>query len=108
MDKLGADFFATIEDIRTKFGVKPVAMVLPIGSENNFSGVIQVLEGKAWQFDPNAKAEPQEIPVPENLREKLAQMKQELIEAIAETDDILMEKYLNGEEINSLDRKSVV
>ena len=92
MDKLGADFFATIEDIRTKFGVKPVAMVLPIGSENNFSGVIQVLEGKAWQFDPNAKAEPQEIPVPENLREKLAQMKQELIEAIAETDNILMEK----------------
>lgn len=108
MDKLGADFFATIEDIRTKFGVKPVAMVLPIGSENNFSGVIQVLEGKAWQFDPNAKAEPQEIPVPENLREKLAQMKQELIEAIAETDDILMEKYLNGEEINLNELKTAL
>lgn len=100
MDKLGADFFATIEDIRTKFGVKPVAMVLPIGSENNFSGVIQVLEGKAWQFDPNAKAEPQEIPVPENLREKLAQMKLALTEAIAETDDKLMEKYLNGEQLS--------
>ena len=108
MDKLGADFFATIEDIRTKFGVKPVAMVLPIGSENNFSGVIQVLEGKAWQFDPNAKAEPKEIPVPENLREKLAQMKQELIEAIAETDDILMEKYLNGEEINLNELKTAL
>lgn len=108
MDKLGADFFATIEDIRTKFGVKPVAMVLPIGSENNFSGVIQVLEGKAWQFDPNAKAEPQEIPVPEDLKEKLSQMKQELIEAIAETDDILMEKYLNGEEISLNELKTAL
>lgn len=108
MDKLGADFFATIEDIKTKFGVKPVAMVLPIGAENQFSGIIQVLEGKAWQFDPDAKADPQEIPVPEELKEKLAQMKQELTEAIAETDDTLMEKYLNGEEISLNELKAAL
>jgi elongation factor G len=108
MDKVGADYFATIEDIKVKFGVKPAPMVLPIGAENDFRGVVQVLEGKAWEFDQDAKSEPKEIPVPEELQAKLAEMKMQLTEAIAETDDALMEKYLNGEEIGINELKSAL
>jgi elongation factor G len=108
MDKLGADFLATIEDIRVKFGVKPAPMVLPIGAENDFQGVIQLLEQKAWHFDPDAAKDPQEIPVPETLKEQMTQMRQQLIEAIAETDDVLMEKYLNGEELGVNELKAAL
>ncbi|MBQ6450114.1 elongation factor G [bacterium] len=108
MDKLGADYFATIEDIKEKFGVKPAPMVLPIGAENNFRGLIQVLEQKAWEFDHDAKHDPKEIPVPEELKDKLAQMRQNLVEMIAETDDTLMEKYLNGEELSVNELKAAL
>ena len=108
MDKLGADFFATIEDIKAKFGVQPAIMVLPIGAENDFRGIIQILERKAWEFDQNAKDEPKEIPIPDDLKAKVEEVRLGLIEAIAETDDALMEKYLNGEEININELKAAL
>ncbi len=99
MDKLGADFFATIDDIKNKFGVKPAIMVLPIGAENDFRGIIQILERKAWAFDQKAEDEPEEIEIPAELKDKLEEVRLGLVEAIAETDDDLMEKYLEGKEI---------
>lgn len=108
MDKLGADFFATIEDIKVKFGVKPAVMVLPIGAENDFRGIIQILERKAWEFDQDAKDEPQEIDIPDELKDKVEEVRLGLIEAIAETDDVLMEKYLNGEEISVNELKTAL
>jgi elongation factor G len=108
MDKVGADYFATIDDIKVKFGVKPAPMVLPIGAENDFRGVIQVLEEKAWEFDHSAKDEPKEIPIPEDLKVPLATLRQQLIESIAETDDALMEKYLNGEQLPLNDLKAAL
>ncbi|MDO5561185.1 MAG: elongation factor G [bacterium] len=108
MDKLGADFFATIEDIKAKFGVKPAVMVLPIGAENDFRGIIQILERKAWEFDQDAKDEPKEIAIPDELKDKVEEVRLGLIEAIAETDDALMEKYLNGEEISINELKTAL
>ncbi len=108
MDKMGADYFATIEDIKAKFGVRPAPMVLPIGAENDFKGIIQILEGRAWEFDPQGKNDPKSIDIPADLKDKVAQMKTELIEAIAETDDVLMEKYFNGEEISINELKAAL
>ena len=101
MDKLGADFFATIEDVRTKFGVKPVAMVLPIGAEDNFKGVIQLLEREAYVFDPkDATKAPEKIDIPAEFKDAVEENRAKLIEAVAETDDALLEKFFAGDEIS--------
>ena len=101
MDKLGADFKAVIEDIKMKFGVKPAVMVLPIGAENSFQGVIQLLEKKAQFWEDHATAtEPEEREIPEEYRDEVEKMRANLVEAIAETDDTLMNKYLGEEEIS--------
>ncbi|MFZ5376413.1 MAG: elongation factor G [Patescibacteria group bacterium] len=106
MDKLGADFLATVEDIRVKFGVKPAPMVLPMGSENQFQGVIQLLERRAlfWK-DHEADTEPEIKEIPEEYKEQVELRRAQLVEAIAETDDELMEKFLNEEEIALNDLK---
>src|SRR3989338_1831214 len=81
MDKLGADFLATVEDIRTKFGVKPAVMVLPMGAENNFKGVIQLLERQAlfWK-DTAADTEPTVQYIPEEYRAQVEELRAQLIE----------------------------
>ncbi len=100
MDKLGADFKATVEDIRTKFGVKPAVMVLPMGSEDNFDGVINLLTRQAYFWeDHEAATEPEVKEIPEQYQAEAEAMRAELVESIAETDDTLMEKFLNSEEI---------
>lgn len=114
MDKLGADFMATIQDIRDKFGVKPAVMVLPMGSETSFQGVIQLLERQAlfWK-DSEADTEPEIKEIPEEYKAKVEEVRAQLVEAIAETDDALMEKFLNEQQpdINELKaalRKAVI
>lgn len=106
MDKLGADFFATVEDIRVKFGVKPAPMVLPMGAENDFKGVVQLLERKAlfWK-DHEADTEPEVRDIPEELKAKVEEMRAQLVEAIAETDDALMEKFFAGEDMSVTELK---
>jgi len=101
MDKLGADFFATVEDIRVKFGVKPAPMVLPMGAENDFLGVIQLIERKAlfWK-DHEADTEPEVREIPAEYKAKAEELRASLVESIAETDDKLMEKFFAEEEIS--------
>lgn len=100
MDKLGADFKATVEDIRTKFGVKPAVMVLPMGSEDHFAGVIDLLAGKAYFWEDHQIAtEPEVKDIPEKYQAEVDKLRAELIELVAETNDHLMEKFLNSEEI---------
>ena len=100
MDKLGADFIATVEDIRTKFGVKPAVMVLPMGSEETFAGVINLLTRQAYFWeDHQAATEPEIKEIPEEYQSEVESLRAELVESIAETDDCLMEKFLNTEEI---------
>ncbi len=100
MDKLGADFFATVDDIRVKFGVTPAVMVLPMGSENDFRGVIQILEEKAlfWK-DSAADIEPEVKEVPEEYKARVAELRAQLVEQIAENDDALLQRYFDGKEI---------
>lgn len=109
MDKLGADFEMTVQDIRDKFGVKPAVMVLPMGSESSFDGVIQLLERKAlfWE-DHVAATEPTVQDIPAQYVDQVEQKRAELVEAIAETDDALMEKFLMEEELEINELKAAL
>lgn len=109
MDKLGADFFETIQDIKDKFGVKPAILNIPMGAEDQFKGVIQLLDQKAYFWEDRAAAiEPEIRDIPEEYRDKVKKLRAELVEAIAETDDKLMEKYLMEEEISLNELKAAL
>ncbi|NLG06524.1 MAG: elongation factor G [Candidatus Pacebacteria bacterium] len=109
MDKLGADFKATVEDIRNKFGVKPAVMVLPMGSEDHFEGVIDLLAGKAYFWEDHQVAtEPEIKDIPEKYQAEVDKLRAELIELVAETNDHLMEKFLNSEEIEINELKAAL
>ncbi len=101
MDKLGADFFATIDDIKMKFGVTPAILNFPMGAEDQFKGVIQLLDEKALFWEAKAAdIEPEIKEIPEEYQEQAAQLRAQLVEVIAETDDGLMDKFLREEEIS--------
>ncbi len=109
MDKVGADFAATVKDIREKFGVKPAEMVLPMGAENSFCGSIMLLDRKAVYYkDQDPKTPPEWIDIPEEYKEAAEKKRQELVEAIAETDEVLMEKFFNGEEMSVNELKAAL
>jgi elongation factor G len=98
MDKNGADFEHVIETIRKRLGARPVALQIPIGAEANFKGVIDLIEMKAilWHDETmGAQYDIEEIPA--DLRKKAEAFRLQLIEVIAETDDVLLEKFLEGE-----------
>ena len=98
MDKNGADFEHVLETIRKRLGARPVALQIPIGAEANFKGVVDLIEMKAviWH-DETMGAEYSEEPIPADLQKKAEAFRLQLIEVIAETDDVLLEKFLEGE-----------
>nr|WP_275902133.1 elongation factor G [Brevibacterium zhoupengii] len=102
MDKLGADFYFTIDTIRERLGAKPLVIQLPIGSESDFAGVVDLLEMKAyiWPDESKKGQDMTEIEIPEDLQTKAEEYRAQLIEDVAEATDELMEKYLEGEEIS--------
>lgn len=99
MDKLGADFRATIKSIEERLGAHCAVMVVPIGRENTFKGIVDLLPRKAyvWNTD-DLGAHADEVEIPADLKDEVEKSRAELIEKIAETDDALLEKYLNGTE----------
>lgn len=106
MDKLGADFYFTVDTIISRLGAKPLVLQLPIGAENDFVGVVDLLEMRAlvWPGDAKgdvtmgAKYELQEIPA--DLRAKAEEYRAQLVETVAESSEELMEKYLESEELS--------
>nr|WP_276543296.1 elongation factor G [Nesterenkonia massiliensis] len=105
MDKLGADFYFTVDTIKSRLGAKPLVMQLPIGAENDFVGVVDLLKMKALVWPGDAKgdvtmgAEYETREIPEDLVERAEEYRNELIEQVAEADEAIMEKYLEGEEL---------
>jgi elongation factor G len=108
MDKLGADFYFTVDTIVNRLKAKPLVIQLPIGSENDFIGVVDLVEMRAlvWrgETEMGAKYEIEEIPA--DLLDRAEQFRSELLEAVAETDDDLLEKFLGGEELTVAEIKS--
>ena len=98
MDKNGADFEHVLETIRKRLGARPVALQIPVGAEANFKGVVDLIEMKAilWH-DETLGAEFSVEPIPADLQKKAEAFRLQLIEVIAETDDVLLEKFLEGE-----------
>ena len=99
LDRLGADFYRVVDQIKNVLGAKPLVMTLPIGTEDNFTGVIDLLTRKAWIWngsdDPmNYKLED----IPADMVDKVEQFREEMVEMALEHDDDAMEKYLEGEE----------
>jgi len=100
MDKLGADFLATVKSIEDRLGANPIIMNLPIGAEQTFKGVVDLLTRKSliWGSDElGAKFEISDE-IPADMKDDVEKYRHKLIEKIAETDDALLEKYLGGEE----------
>ncbi|WP_280416607.1 elongation factor G [Nocardia carnea] len=101
MDKLGADFYFTVQTIKDRLGAKPLVIQLPIGAEDSFEGVVDLVEMKAkvWTGETKLgeKYELQDIPA--DLVEKAEQYRQELLETVAESDEELLEKFFGGEEL---------
>jgi len=100
MDKIGADFEYAIKTIKQRLGVKTAAIQYPIGAESQFSGIIDLVEMKAYHYDGNPEEEYTEIDIPNNLKDLVKEKRVELIEAIADFDEELMISYLEGEEIS--------
>ncbi|WP_019136322.1 elongation factor G [Cellulomonas massiliensis] len=108
MDKLGADFYFTVKTIVDRLKAKPLVIQLPIGSESDFIGVVDLVEMRAlvWRGE-TALGEKYEIEdIPADLQEKAEQYRAELLESVAETDDELLEKFLGGEELTVAEIKA--
>ncbi len=109
MDKLGADFEFSLDTIGKRLGVNYAPIQWPIGAENDFHGIVDLIEQKAYTFDRTDEHENyKEIPIPEDLKDLVATKRLELIEKAVEFDDELMEKYLNGEELTVPEIKGAI
>ncbi|GAA1886444.1 elongation factor G [Williamsia serinedens] len=110
MDKLGADFYFTVQTIKDRLGAKPLVIQLPIGAENDFEGIVDLVEMKAkvWSGETKLgeKYDVQEIPA--DLAERAEQYRQELLETVAESDEELLEKFFGGEELTIEEIKGAI
>lgn len=100
MDKIGADFFMSLKSIHDRLAPEAVAIQLPIGAESEFSGLIDLIEQKAYTHEGKFGEVIKEIEIPEDMKAQVEEYRNTLVEKIAETDDKLIDKYLNGEEIS--------
>ncbi len=100
MDKMGADFAASVESIKTRLGVKATAIQWPIGAESEFDGIIDLVTMKAYHYDGKPEENPTEIEIPADLKDIAEEKRIAMIEDAAEFDEELMEKYLEGAEIS--------
>jgi elongation factor G len=97
LDKIGGDFYMTLQTIWDRLSKNAVALQLPVGIENDFHAIIDLAEEKCYEFEGKFGEIVKEVPIPEDMKAKVAEYRATLVEKVAETDDALMEKYLNGE-----------
>lgn len=108
MDKMGADFEYSLKTIKGRLGVNYAPIQWPIGAEDNFNGIIDLVTMKAYHFDGKPEENYTEIEIPADLKAIAEEKHGELIEKVAEFDDALMEKYLEGEEISVEEIKKAI
>ena len=108
MDKLGASFEMSLKSIGERLGVNYAPIEWPIGAENEFDGIIDLVTMKAYHYDGKQEEEPTEIEIPEDLKSIAESKRAELIESVVEFDDALMEKYLEGNELTVEEIKSAI
>jgi elongation factor G len=100
LDRERADFFRTLDSLKTAFGQHVVATEIPIGSEHEVRGVIDLVDMKGYEYDGNGRDNCREIPIPDDLADQAQEYREKLMDEVSETSDALMERYLEGEEIS--------
>ena len=108
MDKMGADFVYSLGTIKSRLGVNAKPIEWPIGAESDFNGVIDLVTMKAYQYDGKQEEDAKEIEIPADLKDEAEARRADLIETVAEYDDEVMEKYLEGEELTVEDIKKCI
>lgn len=113
MDKIGADFYRSVEMVGSRLGAKALVVQLPIGAENDFIGVIDLVEMKALTWDGNIGSSAEAGEIPADMQEKAAEYREKLVEMAVELDEAAMEAYLEGceptaDELRSLIRKGTI
>ncbi len=98
MDVVGAEFEPVLEQMRTRLGANPVALQLPLGAEDNFRGVVDLISRRAILYSDELGAHPEETDIPPQMAADVERYREQLVEAAVEHDDALMERYLEGEE----------
>ena len=100
LDRERADFFRTLESLKGAFGPHVVATEIPIGSEHEVSGLIDLVDMKAYQYSGTARENCEEVPIPDEFAERAQEYREKLMDEVSESSDALMERYLEGEEIS--------
>ncbi len=108
MDRVGANFHRTISMIEERLKAKPLLIQLPLGIEESYQGVIDLLENQAWSFDANIGSEPVKVTIPESEQTKCAEFRQALIEKLAEMDDQILIAYLEGRIISTVELRQAL
>jgi elongation factor G len=100
LDRERADFYRTLDSLKQAFGQHVVATEIPIGSEHELEGVVDLIDMKAYRYEGDARDNCTEIPIPDDLADRAQEMREKLMDEVAEVSDELMERYLEGEEIS--------
>jgi len=108
MDKIGADFLYSVKTLHDRLQANAHPIQLPIGAEDTFTGMVDLVEMKAWFYEGDAALDAVEGEIPEDLRDQAEEMRAGLIEAVADFDEELMMKYLEGEEISVEELKAAI
>lgn len=108
MDIIGADFLGVVQSMRDRLGANAVAIQLPIGAENDFKGIINLVDETAYIYKDNLGQEIENIEIPAEYADQVAELRAELIEKVAELDEDLTMKYLEGEEITVEELKAAI
>lgn len=108
MDITGADFFNVLKMMQDRLQANPVAIQIPIGAEDDFQGIVDLIKMEAIIYEDDLGKVADEVAIPDNLKAQAEEYREKMLEAVAEQDDDLMEKYLGGEEISEAEIKAVI
>lgn len=108
MDRMGANFYKVYGQIRDRMRANAVPIQIPIGSEENFRGIVDLVQMKAYIYNNDTGTDIEEVEIPDEVKEVAAEYRTKLIESVAETNDALTEKYLEGEELTEAEIRAAL
>jgi elongation factor G len=108
MDRMGANFYKVYGQIRDRMRANAVPIQIPIGSEENFRGIVDLVQMKAYIYNNDTGTDIEEVEIPDEVKELAAEYRTKLIESVAETNDALTEKYLEGEELTEAEIRAAL